>query len=365
MRAGIDWQRFPRDATTNVPARLEREWLGRNLLRSVDHPLWRAKQRIAQQLGLVCVEDLNPVVSVRDNFDHLLIPANHVSRSPNDTYYVNAGHVLRTHTTAHQRQLLLQGPPSWLVAGDVYRRDEIDASHFPVFHQMDGARVFPPGTSADAAERDLKSTLEGLTRALFGPEAETRWREDYFPFTLPSWELDVRFNGEWLELLGSGLIHPRILEECKLGDRVGWAFGIGLERLAMVLYGVPDIRAFWSRDERFARQFAGLPLDARIAYAEFSRFPKTSRDISFWLPEGREADFHENQFFELVREVAGDLVETVARMDVFKHPKSGRTSHAFRIDYRSMERTLDNAEINALQASLRAAAERQLGVTLR
>jgi phenylalanyl-tRNA synthetase alpha chain len=134
-------------------------------------------------------------VTLDENFNSLLIPTDHVSRSPNDTYYVNSDHVLRTHTTAHQRKLLLSGPPSWVVFGDVYRRDSIDSSHFPVFHQMDGGRVFPVGTNASEAEKDLKGLLEGLSLRLFGAEAELRWREDYFPFTLPSWELDVKvFN---------------------------------------------------------------------------------------------------------------------------------------------------------------------------
>ena len=171
-------------------------------------------------------------------------PSDHVSRRPTDTYYVNAKHVLRTHTTAHQRQLLLEGPAQWLVSGDVYRRDAIDATHFPVFHQVDGVRLFPAGTSPEQAESDLKATLEKMARGLFGGDVETRWREDYFPFTHPSWELDVKFQGEWMEVLGSGLIHPTILKSVNLRDRIGWAFGLGLERLAMVLYKVPDIRTF-------------------------------------------------------------------------------------------------------------------------
>jgi phenylalanyl-tRNA synthetase alpha chain len=377
----IDWRAFPRDDVTNVPARLEREWYGRRLLQEPDHPLARAKTRVVQQLGIECFENLQPVVSLYDNFDSLLIPATHVSRSPNDTYYVNRGHVLRTHTSAHQRQLLLSGPASWLVCGDVFRRDEIDASHFPVFHQMDGGRVFPLGVSAREAEEDLKGTLEGLMQKLFGAATQLRWRDDSFPFTKPSFELDVMFNGEWLEILGCGLIHEQIVHDTpNIRGRNGWAFGIGLERLAMVLYGVKDIRAFWSRDDRFWKQFRGLPLEAPIAFEEFSKFPKTSRDVSFWT--NGEA-FHENQFFELVREVCGDLVEAVVRVDTFRHPKyarsvrsfffvyffspprTGRSSHTFRVDYRSMERTLDSAEVNRLQEQLRSQTVSLLNVELR
>ncbi len=315
----IDWRAFPRDEVTNVPARLEREWFGRRLLQEPDHPLARAKTRMVRHLGIECFEALPPVVSLYDNFDSLLIPATHVSRSPNDTYYVNRRHVLRTHTSAHQRQLLRSGPASWLACGDVFRRDEIDASHFPVFHQIDGGRVFGEGVTAREAEEDLKGTLEGLMRKLFGASTQLRWRDDFFPFTSPSFELDVMFNGEWLEILGCGLIHEDIMQDTpSIRGRQGWAFGIGLERLAMVLYQIKDIRVFWSRDERFWKQFRGRPLEAPIAFEEFSKFPKTSRDVSFWT--NSEA-FHENQFFEMVREVCGDLVEAVVRLDTFRHPK--------------------------------------------
>lgn len=229
---------------------------------------------------------------------------------------------------------------------------------------MDGGRIFPVGTSSSEAEKDLKDLLEGLTRHLFGANVELRWREDYFPFTLPSWELDVKFNGEWMELLGSGLIHPEIMRQCGLEKQVGWAFGMGLERLSMVLYRINDIRAFWSRDARFFKQFRGLPLEAPIVYQEYSKFPKTSRDISFWL-NAEDGAFHQHQFFELVREICGDWVECVEHVDSFKHPKTGKTSHAFRIDYRSMEKTLDSAEVNAVQEKLRQQTAEKLNVTLR
>lgn len=360
----IDWERFGgKDDWSNVAGRVESEWLPRQLLATPDHPLSRTVQRVVRQMQMEHFDSQEPIVSTHDNFDALLIPKDHVSRSPTDTYYVNRNYVLRTHTTAHQRRLLLQGPPSWLVSGDVYRRDAVDATHFPVFHQIDGGRVFPQGVSEREAELDLKKTLEDMIRALFGADVQMRWRDDYFPFTVPSWELDVWFNNEWMEVLGSGLIHPQIMESVGLANRRGWAFGMGIERLAMVLYGVRDIRTFWSKDPRFMQQFAGLPLDAKIQYQEYSKFPKSSRDVSFWLQEG--VPFHENAFFELVREVAGDLVETVHVVDQFVHPKTGRTSFAFRIDYRSMDRTLESEEVNHLQSRVRDLCSSQLGVILR
>jgi phenylalanyl-tRNA synthetase alpha chain len=193
-----------------------------------------------------------------------------------------------------------------------------------------------------------------------------------------------------MEILGCGLIHPKIIGSIPKfpTDTIGWAFGLGemtvfmplskgslscllkppfadtgLERLAMVVYGITDIRVFWSRDPRFHSQFAGRPLDAQIQYAPYSKFPLTSRDISFWLPD--DGSFHDNVFYEVVREVAGELVEQVVLVDSFVHPKTNKASRAFRIDYRSMERSLTNVEINVLQDRVRAIVADSLKVTIR
>jgi phenylalanyl-tRNA synthetase alpha chain len=171
-------------------------------------------------------DQLPPFASVKRNFDDLLVPADHVSRRRTDTYYANGSEtVLRTHTSAHQSELLDAGHNAFLVVGDVYRRDEIDASHYPVFHQMEGVRVWTPeelksqlGSDAtpDSAivkefvVQDLKHQIDGLVKVLFG-DAERRWVDAYFPFTDPSFELEVRYQDKWLEVLGSGMIQNRIL----------------------------------------------------------------------------------------------------------------------------------------------------------
>ena len=142
-----------------------------------------------------------PVVLKQNCFDDLLIPADHVSRSPSDTYYVDDLHCLRTHTSAHQSTLIKSGEDEFLVSGDVYRRDEIDSTHYPVFHQMEGVKMFPIGTASDVILADLKTSLEGMTQKLFG-DCEMRWNDDYFPFTDPSLELEIFYQGEWLEVRG-------------------------------------------------------------------------------------------------------------------------------------------------------------------
>ena len=320
-------------------------------------------------------DDLPPIVTTGQNFDDLLTPLGHVSRAPTDTYYVTDEALLRCHMTAHQADLLRAGHSAWLMIGDVYRRDEIDATHYPVFHQVDGVRVWERRElaarlgvgEADAAAltafvvRDLKAALEGVVAALFG-SVPIRWVDAYFPFTEPSLELEVFFEGRWLEVLGCGQVRSLILERCGRGDSVGWAFGMGLERLAMVIFGVPDIRLFWSGDPRFHSQFASGRLTG-VKFAPYSKYPACYKDVTFWLPSG--GAFHENDFFALVREAAGDLVESVKLLDSFTHPKTGRVSHCYRILYRHMDRNLTNEEVDEVQADVRRRVEGELGGVLR
>ena len=240
-----------------------------------------------------------------------------------------------------------------MVAGDCFRRDEIDASHYPVFHQMEGVRVFKkkdlpadPQEQIKIVSADLKDALEGVARELFG-DVEMRWIDAYFPFTDPSFELEVLFNGKWLECLGCGMTQQKIMKISDRDDEVAWAFGLGLDRLAMVLFEVPDIRLFWSQDSRFKEQFK----DGEITkFKPFSKYPGTYRDVSFWYDP---AKFHENDFFAVAREAAADCVDNVELMDSFVHPKTGRSSKMFRVHYRSLERTLTTEEVNDWQEQLR------------
>ena len=300
------------------------------------------------------------------NFDEVLVPVDHISRSSNDTYYVNAETVLRCHTSAHQAEMLRSGETAFLVTGDVYRRDSIDSTHYPVFHQMEGVRVFSKeeweaaGATDGAvyAETELKAALEGLARHLFG-DVEMRWIDAYFPFTEPSFELEIFFKGEWLEVLGCGVMEQAILNKAGLQENKAWAFGLGLERLAMVLFNIPDIRLFWTADQRFLKQFRQG--DMTTKFKPFSKFPPCYKDMAFWLSDS----FTENNLCEVVRGVAGDLVEEVKLIDDFTHPKTGRTSNCFRIAYRSMERSLTDDEINGLQEEVRKQVSEKLKVELR
>eukprot|EP00457_Paulinella_chromatophora_P006537 gb/GEZN01006555.1/.p1 GENE.gb/GEZN01006555.1/~~gb/GEZN01006555.1/.p1 ORF type:complete len:398 (+),score=37.35 gb/GEZN01006555.1/:99-1292(+) len=354
----------------NVPDQVLAK-VGQNLHLQLDHPLNILKTKIEEyfkksypgseggRAGMFkTFDDLHPKVSTVKCFDELLTPKDHVSRRPTDTFYFDEKTVLRTHTSAHQTDLMRQGNYAFLVAGDCYRRDEIDYSHYPVFHQMEGVRLWEKTEkSIEEVRTELKVTLEGLSDHLFG-QVEKRWVDAYFPFTDPSLELEIFFEGQWLEVLGCGVVHDTILTDfCKLPNKRGWAFGLGLERLAMVLFGIPDIRLFWSTDPRFTEQFKGGKIGK---FKPFSKYPPVFKDISSWWPE----EYHDNDFFQQIRDIAGDWVEKVELIDTFTHPKTNRTSKCFRITYRSMERTLLNSEVDEVNFRVRDALVQQ-GMELR
>ena len=199
--------------------------------------------------------------------------------------------MLRAHTSAHS-----DGLQSVSCKADVYRRDEIDSSHYPISHQMEGMRLFSreelfksnggedselvlfetdPSLREETSKKqaphtmdavkmmefNMKETLIKLMKELFGSDIETRWTTCYFPFTHPSYELEIKFQGEWMEMLGSGIMRQPVLENGGVTDRIEWAFGLGLDRLAMLLFDIPDIRLFWSKDKRSIEQFLSVGLD--------------------------------------------------------------------------------------------------------
>ncbi|MFC0005239.1 phenylalanine--tRNA ligase subunit alpha [Micromonospora siamensis] len=198
------------------------------------------------------------------NFDALNIPADHPARGLMDTFHIappagaeNSGLVLRTHTsTVQTRAMLTRKPPIYvIVPGRVYRTDEIDATHSPVFHQAEGLVVDKGITMAQ-----LRGTLDHFARAMFGEGAKTRWRPHYFPFTEPSAEFDVWFpehrdGPQWVEWGGCGMVNPRVLRACGIDPEVysGFAFGMGIDRTLMIRHGVSDIRDLFEGDVRFAR----------------------------------------------------------------------------------------------------------------
>lgn len=183
-------------------------------------------------------------------------------------------------------------------------------------------------------EHEIKTVLVGLAQHLFGKNIEYRWVDSHFPFTQPSWELEVHWKGEWLELLGSGIIRNEIVEKSGIGNTIGWAFGVGLERLAMVLYEIPDIRLFWSNDTGFLNQFKEADFGKQIKYKPVSSYPQCANDLSFWLPDNTKVeDFAENDLFDLVRDVAGDMIEQVNVFNIVNFVISYSNDHSIVAGY--------------------------------
>ena len=429
----------PSDSWTNVPSSILTA-LPRRLHLQPSHPISITRQLIESRFPPPIYTHYNtfpPVVSVSQNFDSLGFPPDHPGRSRTDTYYINKNTVLRTHTSAHEAEIFRKDESEgYTISADVYRRDAVDRSHYPVFHQMEGARMWdrrkvPENDIAKAVWHDLgqlprhglkvedpnptvhpernplqaeyhsieeveaiaahlKRSLEGVVVELFSKAKEAaiaakntevdaeeplkvRWIEAYFPWTSPSWELEVFWQGDWLEVLGCGVVKQDLPINAGVPDKLGWAFGIGLERVAMLLYGIPDIRLFWSQDIRFLSQFSS---DKPIRpFVPFSKYPACYKDVAFWLRSSSSSaggglrnnaqDFHENDVMEIVRDVAGDSVEDVKLVDAFTHPVTARKSLCYRINYRSLERTLRNEEANDLHERLRIQLVDRLGVELR
>ena len=189
------------------------------------------------------------------NFEALNIPRDHPARDIQDTLYLGGDWLLRTHTSPVQiRTMQEQEPPlAIIVPGRVYRRDTPDATHTPSFVQCEGLIV-----DRDITMADLRGTLDHFAKALFGPQTETRLRPGYFPFTEPSAEMDANAGNGWIEMLGCGMVHPAVFEAVGYDPQEwqGFAFGMGVDRIAALRYGIDDIRIFYENDVRFLRQFA-------------------------------------------------------------------------------------------------------------
>ncbi|KAI0385356.1 phenylalanyl-tRNA synthetase mitochondrial precursor [Hypomontagnella monticulosa] len=436
----INGTTYKTDALSNVPHNII-DKVPRKLHLQKNHPVYITRQIIESVFPAPTYKyhnDFNPVVTTHQNFDSLGFPKDHPGRAKSDTYYINGDTLLRTHTSAHQADVFRANlSDGYLISADVYRRDEIDRSHYPIFHQMEGARSWdrakvsngdvaaaiwsdleklpthsikvqdpnPPfhdernprqaehhsPAEAEAIAAHLKRSLELMVVEIFtrakaaavkadpnfvDEPLQVRWVEAYFPFTSPSWELEVYYNGDWLEVLGCGVVKQDLYINAGVPSQLGWAFGIGLDRIAMLLFQIPDIRLFWSQDERFLNQFEGVSddLGSLRRFVPFSKYPSCAKDVSFWLRSSSAAggntkanihDFHENDVMEIVRSVAGDVVEDVKLVDEFTHPKTGRRSMCYRINYRSLERTLTNAETNDMHDEVNKALVEKLGVEIR
>lgn len=343
-----------------------------DLSRSAGSPIAELARRIIEldYFRGFDIIDVPEIVRADVSFDLFNFPPDHPARSPSDTYYVDNAHILRTHTTVMWYYYL--GAPETLEKikkseplkvfchGKVYRKDEIDRHHMNVFHQMDGLYL-EASKKKIITQNDLEEALGEVARGIFGPKIKYRFNRDTFPYTDPSLEMEVEINGKWIEVLGGGLVRPVFLQNMGLDPRQynGWAFGFGLERLAIISMELPDIRLLWSRDPRVVSQ-----LRLGNKFKEVSKFPPIIRDISFIVG----ADFLPNDYFDLIRDIGGNLVEEVKLLDRYEDPKKfgkGRVSYTYRITYRSNERTLESAEIDPIQEKIYRETAKMFNAELR
>jgi phenylalanyl-tRNA synthetase alpha chain len=228
------------------------------------HPLTQVTEEIVRSFRKIgfAVADGPEVETEYYCFDALNTPGDHPARDVQDTFYLDGtdGQLLRTHTSSVQiRAMKKQAPPVRIIApGRVYRRDTPDATHNPTFHQIEGLYV-----DREVTVGDLKGTVEFVFQQLLGEETKIRFRPHYFSYTEPSFEIDFsntltrKMGREWLEIAGCGMVHPQVFENVGYDPEIwtGWAFGFGIERIAMIRYGIHDIRLFYENDMRFLAQF--------------------------------------------------------------------------------------------------------------
>lgn len=343
-----------------------------DLSRVEGSPLAELIDRIIQIKRFVSFDQIKipEIVRADISFDLFNFPPDHPARSKSDTYFIDDENILRTHTTVMWHYYLNEpaikdkikkGMSMGAIChGKVYRKDEIDRHHMNVFHQVDGWYLCPKSEKIITLD-DLKEVLVEIAQAIFGKNIEYRFNVDTFPYTDPSCEMEVKVGDKWIEVLGSGVARGSVLEKLGVDPEVynGWAFGFGLERLAIISMELPDIRLLWSEDERVKKQ-----LKLGNKFKEVSKFPPITRDISFVV----DKIFMPNNYFDLIRDLGGDLVEQVELLDKYENEKKfgkDKVSYTYRVVYRSNERTLTIEEIDPIQAKIYQETARQFGAELR
>lgn len=357
----------------------ERRYLAMpDLSRSPGSPLHEIVSRVTTlpQFKDFDIIEIPEIVPADISFDLFDFPPNHPARSRSDTYYADEKNILRTHDTVFwyyylnhpdiKARIARGDSMGALCYGKVYRKDEIDSRHMNVFHQLGGWYLAPDAEKVEV--ENLQNALAAIAKSIFGEQVVIRFNPDTFPYTDPSLELEMNVKGtaaegpakgEWLELLGGGMPKKSVLKKMGIEGYHGWAFGFGLERLAIASMSLPDIRLLWSTDPRVTKQLVlGQP------YQEVSKYPSIVRDISFIVSKS----FIPNDYFDIVREIGGDLVEEVELLDKYENDEKfgdDKMSYAYRITYRSIERTLTNEEIDLVHKKLETTTTDILGATIR
>lgn len=340
-----------------------------DLSRTPDSPLFEIVKKAKEVPSLKGFDDIKipEIVPTNILFDLFNMPPGHPARSKSDTYYVDEDNVLRTHDTVFwyyylnhpeiKKRIENKETLGAVCYGKVYRKDEIDRIHMNVFHQF-GGWLIAPDDKREIKPEDLKNTLTEIATSIFG-NINFRFYDHNFPYTDPSFEMEAEIGGRWIEMVGCGMVRKSVLKTLGLEGYHGWAFGFGLERLAISSMELPDIRLLWSDDERVKKQ---LKLGKK--YKEVSKYPPIVRDISFIV----KSDFVPNDYFDFVRELAPGIVEEVALIDKYENTDKfgvGKISYAYRITYRSLEKTLTNEEVDKIHKKLEEETAKNFGGTVR
>lgn len=361
------------ESKTDVQSMRMKKYLSMpDLSRTTGSPIHEIVQRILAQddfknFDIIKVPE---VVPVDVSFDIYGFAPDHPARSPSDTYFLDEKNILRPHTTVMWYYYLNQPEVKERMArgeavgffsfGKVYRKDEIDRNHMNIFHQMDGGFLIPKNKKVINVE-DLQKVLADIAIAVFGPDIKYRFNPDTFPYTDPSLEMEIEVGGRWIEVLGCGIMTDNLIRNLGLNpdEWSNWAFGFGLERLAIISMDLPDIRLFWSEDERVKKQ---LVLGHK--FEEVSKYPPVIRDISFIVKKS----FTPNDYFDFVREKVPEIVEQVELLDKYENDaKFGddKISYAYRITYRSLDRTLTNEEVEKIHKDLESETAKYFEATIR
>lgn len=367
------------EARTDAEAtRMKRYLAMPDLSRTPSSPLYDMVERVKAVPTLANFDEIEipEILGTDILFDLFDFAPDHVARSKSDTYYVDEKNVLRTHDTVFwyyylnlpeiKEKIKKQESIGTLCFGKVYRKDEIDNRHMNTFHQM-GAWFLQPDSLGLLPIESLKTALSEIVETVFGKDVQYKFLEDTFPYTDPSLQIEVFIpsnvegeEGRWIEIMGGGMPKKSVLKKLGLEGYNGWAFGFGLERLAIISMQLPDIRLLWSEDERVQKQ-----LKLGNVYKEVSKYPSVVRDISFIVPK----TFVPNDYFDIIRETVGeDMIEEVKLLDEYENDaKFGfdKKSYAYRIIYRSLSRTLTSEEVDLLHKKLEEKTKDTLLATIR
>jgi phenylalanyl-tRNA synthetase alpha chain len=359
------------DARTDAEAaRIKRYLAMPDLSRTPGSPLYEIVQSACNTPVMKGFDNIiiPEIVPASINFDLFDFAPDHPARSKSDTYYADDKNILRTHDTVMwyyytqlpevKERIARREKLGVVCYGKVYRKDEIDRKHMNTFHQFGGWYMTPADTDPLTID-DLRGALSQIVKALFGANVKFRFLDDVFPYTDPSLQIEVEMNGQWIEVMGGGMTKQSVFKKFGVTGYNAWAFGFGLERLAIISMELPDIRLLWSTDERVRKQ-----LHMGTKFVEVSKYPPVLRDISFVVSK----TFAPNNYFDLVRDIAGDLVEQVELIDEYENAEkfgADKKSYAYRITYRSSDRTLTNDEVDVLHKKIEEETAKEFEATVR